>query len=137
MNNGFILYRWFKNVPIAGKLYFTVGTLALLIGIEPLVLFFSLSILSSLLAYVGGKGLWSKAQKDAVFRLYRNGVSRTEADCHRFEQFMAVPPIESSTAALIACLLLAGRSEDIAATATTVAHCWEQRYAWWKIGESR
>jgi hypothetical protein len=91
MGNGFFLYRWFKNVSIARKLYFTVGTMALLIGIELFVLFFCLSILSSLRAYVGGEGLWSKAEKDAVFHLYRYGVSRTERDYDLFNQFMQVP----------------------------------------------
>jgi signal transduction histidine kinase len=88
---GFSLYRWFRDVPIARKLYFTVGTMALLIGVELFALFFSLSILSSLRAYVGGEGLWSKAEKDAVFHLYRYGVSRTDKDYQLFEQFMRVP----------------------------------------------
>jgi signal transduction histidine kinase/CheY-like chemotaxis protein len=91
MERGFFLYRWFKNVPISRKLYFTVGTMAVLIGVELFVLFFALSTLSSLRAYVGGEGLWSKAQKDAVFHLYRYGVSRTERDYQLFEQFMQVP----------------------------------------------
>jgi len=57
MEKGFFLYRWFKNVSISRKLYFTVGTMAVLIGVELFVLFFSLSTLSSLRAYVGGEGL--------------------------------------------------------------------------------
>src|SRR4051794_18404551 len=65
--------------------------MAVLIGVELFVLFFSLNTLSSLRAYVGGEGLWSKAQKDAVFHLYRYGVSRTERDYELFEQFMRVP----------------------------------------------
>ena len=88
---GFSPYRWFRDVSIARKLYFTVGTMALLIGVELLVLLFCLSTLSSLRAYVGGEGLWSKAQKDAVFHLYRYGVSRTDKDYELFKQFMLVP----------------------------------------------
>src|SRR5215472_8829412 len=91
MERGFFLYRWFKNVSISRKLYFTVGTMAVLIGVELFVLFFSLSTLSSLRAYVGGEGLWSKAQKDAVFHLYRYGVSGMEQDYQLFAQLMAVP----------------------------------------------
>jgi signal transduction histidine kinase len=91
MKNGFSLYRWFRDVSIARKLYFTVGIMALLIGVELFVLFFALNTLSSLRAYVGGEGLWSKAQKDAVFHLYRYGTSRTERDYELFEQFMRVP----------------------------------------------
>ncbi len=91
MENGRSVYRWFKNISIARKLYFTVGTMALLIGIELVVLLFSLNTLSSLRAYVGGEGLWSKAEKDAVFHLYKYGVSRTEKDYRLFEEFLRVP----------------------------------------------
>src|SRR5882757_1545272 len=91
MTNGFFLYRWFRDVSIARKLYFTVGTMALLIGVELFVLLFCLNTLSSLRAYVGGEGLWSKAQKDAAFHLYKYGVSRTEKDYELFEQFMRIP----------------------------------------------
>src|SRR3954451_5840542 len=65
--------------------------MAVLIGVELFVLFFSLGTLSSLRAYVGGEGLWSKAQKDAIFHLYRYGVSHTDQDYQLFEQFMRVP----------------------------------------------
>ncbi|MGD0104805.1 MAG: ATP-binding protein [Rhodopila sp.] len=95
--DGFFLYRWFRDVSIARKLYFTVGTMGLLIGVELFVLFFSLNTLSSLRAYVGGEGLWSKAQKDAVFHLYRYGVSRTDTDYELFEQFMRVPEGDAKT----------------------------------------
>jgi signal transduction histidine kinase len=89
--NSFTLYRWFRNISIARKLYFTVGTMAMLIGVELFVLFFSLHTLSSLRAYVGGEGLWSKAQKDAVFHLYRYGVFHSDADYQLFLQSMRVP----------------------------------------------
>ena len=85
MWNGLSLYRWFRNISIARKLYFTVGAMAMLIGVELFVLFFSLHTLSSLRAYVGGEGLWSKAQKDAVFHLHRYGVSHSDTDYQLFE----------------------------------------------------
>jgi HAMP domain-containing protein len=97
MANRFFIYRWFRNIPIAHKLYFTVGTMALLIGVELFVLLFSLNTLSSLRAYVGGEGLWSKAQKDATFHLYKYGVSRTDKDYDFFEQFMRVPLGDAKT----------------------------------------
>src|SRR6201995_1851114 len=99
MGNGRSVFRWFKNISIARKLYFTVGAMALLIGIELFVLFFSLNTLSSLRAYVGGEGLWSKAQKDAVFHLYKYGTSRTEKDYELFKQFMGVPIGDAKTRA--------------------------------------
>jgi diguanylate cyclase (GGDEF)-like protein/PAS domain S-box-containing protein len=87
----FLLFRWFNDVSIAKKLYFTVGIMALLIGVELFALFFCLNTLSSVRAYVGGEGLWSKAQKDAVFHLYKYGVSRNEQDYQLFLGFMKVP----------------------------------------------
>ncbi len=93
----FFLFRWFNDISIAKKLYFTVGTMALLIGIELFALFFCLSTLSSVRAYVGGEGLWSKAQKDAVFHLYKYGISRNEGDYQLFLGFMQVPIGDAKT----------------------------------------
>src|SRR3954468_239650 len=86
-----ILFQRLKVASIARTLYFVIGIMATLICVELFALYFSLSTLSSVRAYVGGEGLWSKAQKDAVFHLYRYGVSRTERDYQLFEQFMRVP----------------------------------------------
>jgi PAS domain S-box-containing protein len=84
-------FRRFRNVSIAKKLYFVVGVMTLLIGVELFMVYFSLNTLSSLRAYVGGEGLWSKAQKDAVFHLYKYGVSHTDHDYVLFNEFMRVP----------------------------------------------
>jgi hypothetical protein len=83
----FSLFRWFKDVSITKKLYFTVGIMALLICVELFALYFSLNTLSSVRAYVGGEGLWSKAQKDAMFHLYKYGMSRNNEDYRLIEQF--------------------------------------------------
>jgi PAS domain S-box-containing protein len=81
----------FKNVSIAKKLYFTVGIMALLIAMELFTLWFALNSLSAVRAYVGGEGLWSKAQKDAVYQLRIYGRSHDESDYIKFEDFMTVP----------------------------------------------
>jgi PAS domain S-box-containing protein len=85
------LIRWFRDVPIATKLYFTVGIMATLIALELGALMFSINTLSSVRAYVGGEGLWSKAQKDAMYQLLKYGRSHDEADYVRFSEFMRVP----------------------------------------------
>src|SRR4029434_7199057 len=51
----------------------------------------SIDILSAVRAYVGGEGLWSKAQKDSVYHLYRYAETRSESDYRRYQQSMAVP----------------------------------------------
>src|SRR5215467_3882807 len=83
-------FRWFKNVSIAKKLYFTVGIMALLIAIELGVLIFSINTLSSVRAYVGGEGLWSKAQKDGLYQLLKYARTHNEADYEKFKGFMKV-----------------------------------------------
>lgn len=88
---GISITRWFRNVSIARKLYFTVGIMALLIAIELGALVFSINTLSSVRAYVNGEGLWSKAQKDAMYQLLKYGRSRNEADYLAFKEFMKVP----------------------------------------------
>ncbi len=85
------LYTWFKNITIARKLYFTVGIMATLIAIELAVLIFSINTLSSVRAYVAGEGLWSKAQKDAMFQLLKYGHSHNEEDYLKYIEFMKVP----------------------------------------------
>jgi len=87
----FSLSRWFKNVSIAKKLYFTVGIMALLIALELGVLIFSLHTLSSVRAYVNGESMWSKSQKDAIYQLLKYGITHDEADYAKFKQYMIVP----------------------------------------------
>ena len=84
------VFRWFRDISIAKKLYFTVGIMALLIAVELAVLFFSINTLSSVRAYVGGEGLWSKAQKDALYQLLKYARTHNEADYAKFEGFMKV-----------------------------------------------
>ena len=83
--------QWFKNISITRKLYFAVGVMALLIAIELATLLFSISTLSSVRALVGAEGLWSKAQKDAIYHLRKYARSGKEQDYTDFSYFMRVP----------------------------------------------
>jgi PAS domain S-box-containing protein len=65
--------------------------MATLIVIELVALVFAIHTLSSVRAYVGGEGLWSKAQKDATYQLLKYGRSHDENDYARFLEFMKVP----------------------------------------------
>lgn len=87
----FLLPQWFRDISIARKLYFTVGIMALLIGVELFALSFSIDALSSVRAYVGGEGLWSKSEKDATYALLRYGNTRNEEDYLQFKEYMKVP----------------------------------------------
>jgi hypothetical protein len=81
----------FKDISIAKKLYFAVGIMALLIAIELFTLWFAITTLSSVRAFVGGEGLWSKGEKDAVYHLQKYGHTHDENDYQSFLNFMKVP----------------------------------------------
>lgn len=87
----FSIINWFRNVSIAKKLYFTVGIMAVLIAVELVSLGFAIKTLSAVRAFVGGEGLWSKAQKDAIYHLERYGHTANTADYLKYKEFMRVP----------------------------------------------
>jgi PAS domain S-box-containing protein len=51
----------------------------------------SMQLLSSVRAYVGGEGLWSKGQKEAVYALSRFAASGQASDYERYEDAISVP----------------------------------------------
>lgn len=87
----FFLEKWFKNIPISKKLYFTIGVMALLIMMELFTLGFAINTLSAIRSFVAGEGLWSKAQKDALASLRLYAYSHDEKDYQEFQAFLKVP----------------------------------------------
>ena len=73
-----------KLASIAWPLLLTT-TLMLLISLA------SISMLSSLRAYVNGEGRWSKAEGQAIADLRRYGATHEEAEYSRFRRQLAVP----------------------------------------------
>src|SRR4029453_5905973 len=51
----------------------------------------SLKIVSASRAYVGGESLWSKAQKEAVYSLFRYAQTHSDADYRAYREAIAVP----------------------------------------------
>jgi len=87
----FLSWQKLRDISIKKKLYFIVGTMAVLIAIELITLWFAIHTLSSVRAFVGAEGLWSKAEKDAVYHLRKYNRTHNEADYVAFQNFMAVP----------------------------------------------
>ncbi|MDN3582952.1 response regulator [Mucilaginibacter flavus] len=87
----FFLVIWFRDIPIAKKLHFTIGTMAFLIIIELLTLNFAVNTLSAIRTLIGAEGLWSKAQKDGLSHLRIYAYSHNEKDYQAFLQYMKVP----------------------------------------------
>jgi len=55
------------------------------------IIYFSLHVESGVRAYVGGEGLYSKGQKDAVYHLLRYAGTRDEADFQAYLAAIAIP----------------------------------------------
>src|ERR1700743_877762 len=91
------LHKRFRDIPIARKLYFTVGIMALLVTVELCTLWFAVSTLSSVRSFVNGEGLWSKAQKDAVYSLVIYSHSHKEKDYDAFRDYLKVPSGDNKT----------------------------------------
>ena len=84
-------FKWIKNVSIAKKLYSVVGIMAVLIAVELGTLYFAVNTLSSVRAFVGAEGLWSKSQKDALYSLRKYYRTHDEENYQEFYNFMKVP----------------------------------------------
>jgi len=80
-----------RDISVTKKLYFIVGTMAVLIAAELVTLWFSMETLSSVRAFVGGEGLWSKSQKDASYHLREYNITHDEKHYRAFQGFMQVP----------------------------------------------
>lgn len=76
---------------ISQKLYLIVGVMAVLIAGELFTLRFAMRQLSAVRTFVGGEGLWSKAQKNSLLALHRYGMTRDEAEFQRFLDFLRIP----------------------------------------------
>ncbi|GAA3959520.1 response regulator [Mucilaginibacter dorajii] len=87
----FFLVIWFRDIPIAKKLHFTIGIMAFLIIVELFTLNFSVNTLSAIRTLIGAEGLWSKAQKDGLSHLRIYAYSHNEKDYQAFLQYMKVP----------------------------------------------
>jgi two-component system, sensor histidine kinase len=83
--------NWWQRLSVSKKLYGVVGVMGLLIAAELGTLYFAMSTLSSVRAFVGGEGLWSKAQKNAVHSLQLYVMSRDEEFYRQFLDRISVP----------------------------------------------
>jgi diguanylate cyclase (GGDEF)-like protein/PAS domain S-box-containing protein len=75
---------------ITNRLYLILGIMVLLISAELSALWFTIHTLSAVRAYVGGEGLWSKAEKDAVYHLETYGRTRDPREYRAYETFLGV-----------------------------------------------
>lgn len=73
------------------RLYLILGIMVLLFSAELSALWFTIHTLSAVRAYVGGEGLWSKAEKDAAYHLEAYGRTRNPKEYQAYLSFLSVP----------------------------------------------
>lgn len=76
---------------ISHRLYAILAVMVLLISAELSALWFTIHTLSAVRSYVGGEGLWSKAEKDAAFELQAYGRTRNPRDYRAYLYYLNVP----------------------------------------------
>jgi signal transduction histidine kinase len=83
--------KWLRKLTVPQKLYLIVGMSALILVFELASFWFTLNITSSIRAYVGGEGLWSKGQKAAIADLLHYSTTLDQADYDAFLSNLNVP----------------------------------------------
>ena len=83
--------RGLRDFSITHKLGLMVWSLVAVGFSLLLVVSVSMNIATGVRAYVGGEGLYSKGQKDAIYYLTRYARFRDDADFHKFQNAITVP----------------------------------------------
>lgn len=89
-SHGHRMIKIFRDT-IVSRAYLIVGLFIALMLCNLLVVRFQMKISHAVRAYVGGEGLWAKAQKDALRSLERYTFSHAESDYQRYLRLIQVP----------------------------------------------
>src|SRR4051812_38749839 len=85
-----LLERSLLNLPISRKLALMIGVLSLSLLATLILSYFSMDTISAMRAYVGGESLWSKGQKQAIYRLGRYTTFRREDDYQAYLKYLDI-----------------------------------------------
>ncbi len=86
-----VVRKLFLDLPVSKKLVIILWLfLVIVIGLLGLS-YVTIENLSAARAYVGGEGLWSKAQKQAVYNLLRYSISHSDEDYQNYRLALLVP----------------------------------------------
>ncbi|MGE3974731.1 MAG: ATP-binding protein [Bdellovibrionales bacterium] len=85
-----MMIRWWRDLSVSKKLYSVVGLMAFLIAMELVTLKFVMNTLSAVRSFVGGEGLWSKAQKSAVNSLQKYALTGDQKYFQEYQQYLSV-----------------------------------------------
>lgn len=68
-----------------------MAIMIVLITIELAAVTFTIKVLSSVRTYVGGEGIWSKAQKDSIYYLIKYTYTHNEKDYQCYRDLLEIP----------------------------------------------
>ena len=80
-----------SRITTISRVYLIIALFVALIFCLILLIQIQMDALIAVRAYVGGEGLWAKAQKDAVRSLEHYAIARDEADYQSYRRFVQVP----------------------------------------------
>jgi signal transduction histidine kinase len=86
-----VIIKWLRKLSVAKKLAIIISLIFLILLLGLANFWLSMRIMSGIRAYVGGEGLWSKSQKEAVTNLIRYSVTFDEVDYQAYREFLQVP----------------------------------------------
>ncbi len=90
-SKGYSLVSAFRNLSVPRKLSVIIFMFAFFLIVLAVVNVVALEILSGFRTYVGGEGLYSKNQKDAVYYLVKYADSHNEEEYEKFLEVIKVP----------------------------------------------
>ncbi len=85
------MHKVFRELPASKKLVATLWLFVLIVVCLLGLSYQTIQNLSAARAYVGGEGLWSKAQKQAVYDLLQYSISHSEQDYQDYQRALLVP----------------------------------------------
>src|SRR3989338_2948145 len=85
-----ILMDWLRQLSVNKKLSIIIILIILILLFGITNFWVSMKVMSGIRSYVGGEGLWSKAQKEAINSLITYSISRDQADYNKFLSFLQV-----------------------------------------------
>ena len=80
-----------SRITTSGRVYLIIGLFVTLIFCLVVLIHTEMDALTAIRAYVGGEGLWAKAQKDAVLSLEQYIASHDETDYQSYQRLIQVP----------------------------------------------
>ncbi len=84
-------FKELKSRTVQNKFNIIVGVIILILLFGLVNFYSSMKIMSGIRSYVGGEGLWSKAQKEAVNNLVKYTTTGDESDYNKYLSFVRVP----------------------------------------------